>query len=256
MRAQDPVCGMWVEPGNSTATSFHAGQPYYFCADGCRRLFDSAPECYLPEPASSAPPGASEGEPSDTGPGDSPTEQPCPRCGRRAVAIAAEKPLIGRLTLDEFEVIVRGEWCWRLGKDACGREHPRELIRGLITFALSPTSPLRADVVGVLLHSEIVRLQTAGLDRLQVERELYSLSKAIWRGLGIARVPVDEATGLMQAIDAELLGTRETRDPSSAKTQRTEPPVGLSHALNRSAPAAPRPSIRPDAYDERLEEPR
>jgi P-type Cu+ transporter len=45
--AQDPVCGMAVDPAKAKATAEHAGQKYYFCCTGCAQKFRSNPEQYL-----------------------------------------------------------------------------------------------------------------------------------------------------------------------------------------------------------------
>ena len=44
--ALDPVCGMMVEIATARHTSEYAGQTYYFCAAGCKRSFDRAPDKY------------------------------------------------------------------------------------------------------------------------------------------------------------------------------------------------------------------
>jgi|GEM_PF-584498 YHS domain-containing protein len=45
--AIDPVCGMKVKPEKAAATRMHEGQTYYFCAPGCREVFDTDPKKYL-----------------------------------------------------------------------------------------------------------------------------------------------------------------------------------------------------------------
>src|SRR5258707_14588761 len=44
---RDPVCGMTVEPDKAAAKVEHGGQTYYFCAPGCAKRFQQAPEKYL-----------------------------------------------------------------------------------------------------------------------------------------------------------------------------------------------------------------
>ena len=46
-RAIDPVCHMTVEPGKTKLVSVYNGHSYWFCAEGCRRAFEDAPEKYL-----------------------------------------------------------------------------------------------------------------------------------------------------------------------------------------------------------------
>ena len=45
--ALDPVCGMTVDVAKTKLTSDYKGKTIYFCAPGCKRAFDKAPERYL-----------------------------------------------------------------------------------------------------------------------------------------------------------------------------------------------------------------
>ena len=45
--AKDPVCGMQVDEKKAAATANYQGQPYYFCAEACRRAFEKDPDKYL-----------------------------------------------------------------------------------------------------------------------------------------------------------------------------------------------------------------
>ena len=48
--AIDPVCKMDVDEGNPPGgKTEHQGQTYYFCAPGCKRVFERDPEKYLKE---------------------------------------------------------------------------------------------------------------------------------------------------------------------------------------------------------------
>jgi membrane fusion protein, copper/silver efflux system len=61
----DPVCGMDVDAKKAAAsgkTATHAGQPYYFCSDECKKKFEAEPGKYIagghshaPAPPASAP---------------------------------------------------------------------------------------------------------------------------------------------------------------------------------------------------------
>lgn len=42
--AQDPVCGMAVDPGSAAAESDYAGKRFYFCSAGCRDRFQEYPD--------------------------------------------------------------------------------------------------------------------------------------------------------------------------------------------------------------------
>lgn len=43
----DPVCKMKVNPKDAKWTSKYDGKKYYFCAPGCRFMFEKDPEKYL-----------------------------------------------------------------------------------------------------------------------------------------------------------------------------------------------------------------
>ncbi|KUG20626.1 MAG: YHS domain-containing protein [Methanomicrobiaceae archaeon] len=45
--AIDPVCRMTVDEETAKYTSTYEGKTYYFCAPGCKKLFDRDPEAYL-----------------------------------------------------------------------------------------------------------------------------------------------------------------------------------------------------------------
>jgi YHS domain-containing protein len=45
--AIDPVCKMTVDEKTAKIKSEYKGKTYYFCAPGCKKSFESAPEKYL-----------------------------------------------------------------------------------------------------------------------------------------------------------------------------------------------------------------
>ena len=45
--AIDPICGMDVEEKTAKFTSEYKGAKYYFCAPGCKHLFDKEPEKHI-----------------------------------------------------------------------------------------------------------------------------------------------------------------------------------------------------------------
>jgi YHS domain-containing protein len=45
--AIDPICKMDVDPASAQWKSDYKGQTYYFCAPGCKRMFDQNPEKYV-----------------------------------------------------------------------------------------------------------------------------------------------------------------------------------------------------------------
>ena len=53
--AQDPVCGMAVDPATAKHTAEHAGTTFYFCCNGCREKFVADPARYVAPKSQSAP---------------------------------------------------------------------------------------------------------------------------------------------------------------------------------------------------------
>ena len=43
----DPVCKMEIDPATAEWKTEYQGKTYYFCAPGCKRSFEKAPEKYL-----------------------------------------------------------------------------------------------------------------------------------------------------------------------------------------------------------------
>ena len=132
--------------------------------------------------------------------------KPCPYCGEEAQAVPVEA-VIGSLSLNEFEAMVRSEWRHRLGRRAYRRHHPRELIRALLIYALEPWSAALDSALEQLLTEEVARLRAAGLTRPQIQRELFHLSHVIWNVLNESGIPLGEATKLMATMDGRLLAT-------------------------------------------------
>ena len=44
---RDPVCDREVSENDAAATSYYAGDRYYFCSDDCKQRFDRDPERYV-----------------------------------------------------------------------------------------------------------------------------------------------------------------------------------------------------------------
>ena len=45
--AKDPICGMSVDEKTAQHKSEYERQTYYFCAPGCKRMFDAKPEQFI-----------------------------------------------------------------------------------------------------------------------------------------------------------------------------------------------------------------
>jgi YHS domain-containing protein len=48
---KDPVCHMMVDESTAKWKTEYENRTYYFCAPGCRYLFEKEPEKYLNSPA-------------------------------------------------------------------------------------------------------------------------------------------------------------------------------------------------------------
>ena len=46
-QAIDPVCGMAVDTATAKFTTQYQGETVYFCAPGCKKAFEQAPEQYV-----------------------------------------------------------------------------------------------------------------------------------------------------------------------------------------------------------------
>ncbi len=44
---KDPVCNMDVDENNARYVSEYKGKKYYFCAPGCKAMFDRDPERFI-----------------------------------------------------------------------------------------------------------------------------------------------------------------------------------------------------------------
>jgi YHS domain-containing protein len=47
--AKDPVCGMEVDESRAEHKTEYMGKTYYFCAPGCKAMFEKEPEKYTKE---------------------------------------------------------------------------------------------------------------------------------------------------------------------------------------------------------------
>lgn len=45
--ARDPICHMMVDPSKARASSKYEDVTYYFCAPGCKMLFEEDPAKYI-----------------------------------------------------------------------------------------------------------------------------------------------------------------------------------------------------------------
>ncbi|MEK9137869.1 MAG: YHS domain-containing protein [Bacteroidota bacterium] len=44
---KDPVCGMQIDVALVAGKSVYKGRAFYFCASGCKKMFDAAPDKYI-----------------------------------------------------------------------------------------------------------------------------------------------------------------------------------------------------------------
>ena len=43
----DPVCGMQIDSSQAAAQAMHDGKAYFFCSEGCRKIFLENPDQYV-----------------------------------------------------------------------------------------------------------------------------------------------------------------------------------------------------------------
>lgn len=111
---------------------------------------------------------------------DARPETRCPRCGTETGIRREGQPVLpGGLRLHEFEVLVRNEWRRRLGPEAYGRTHARQLVARLTRSAAQ--GPDCEDTLE--LDDEVMRLiaeiRAAGKGRAAIQREVVDLLWAI-----------------------------------------------------------------------------
>lgn len=202
----DPVCGMMIDASDAPARASHEGVRYHFCSSACRDRFARDPLRYLGVGAESAAPGPSIGGSADDGSGNDP--RVCPECGT-TVEPFGDRPFVGDLTMPEYATMVRHLWRHRLGRRAYGREHSARLIRALALHAVKPESPVASIAVEDELTREVARLRTDGLNRAQVQRELYHLFRAASEVLVRAGLPVRDTAAMIELLDNRLVSLRE-----------------------------------------------
>lgn len=129
----------------------------------------------------------------------------CPYCGTDTGIGRRDPGVLGRISLDEFETLVRNEWRRRLGKGAYVRRHRRLLVRGLLEFAIRPADPVRECVADRLLAAEVERMRAHGLGPRDVQVEFLRLSQATWDVLSTAGLELDRAVTLMARLDRKVL---------------------------------------------------
>lgn len=203
----DPVCGMTVNVDDAAARASHEGMRYHFCSPGCRDRFVRDPVRYLGDGADSASGRHLSGETAAHDP------RACPECGT-TVESAGEARALGSLTMSEYATMVRHLWRHRLGRRAYEREHSARLIRALALHALKPESPVASIAVEEELSREVARLRAEGLNRAQVQRELYHLSRAASEVLVRAGLPARQTAAMIELLDRRLVSLLEWKTDS------------------------------------------
>ena len=212
-QVRDPVCGMVVDPESAPARMTHADERYHFCATACRDRFARDPARYLgegAEPVTMAE--VLEGAMSEESHNGTAAARPCPECGTPVQRPKGEE-IVGRLTMAEYATVVRQRWRRRIGRRGYAREHSVRLIRTLALHALKPESPVVAISVEEELSLEVARLRADGLNRAQVQREFYHLSRAAAEVLLGAGLSTYQTAAMIETIDAKLVGLLEWQRP-------------------------------------------
>lgn len=225
MRVQDPVCGMRFEAARAAARLEWDGITYHFCSTRCLARFEIEPSRFLgSEPALS--PGKEAAAPVDSPLSARVQEgRRCPYCGEKTAVAAGPGPNVGRLELSELEVIVRGEWRRRLGRDAYTRRHSLELVRALLAHALQPENAEASTAADHAIEQTLARLRKQRLSRHALWQEMTELSRAAWDVLSHSRASLETIVGLMQRIDGKLMGAlqSELQRPLGLEPRRRRP---------------------------------
>lgn len=210
--ALDPVCGMTVEIATAAVRTTREGVRYHFCATACHDRFMANPLRYLGEGMETPP------EPVDGESAEAPVRiRECPGCAAPVRAVETEAAIMGRLTMTEYATLVRQNWRRRLGRRAYDRHHSSRLIRALALHAMRPESPVSSMALEEELSLEVARLRAEGLNRPQVQRELYHLSRAAVDVLMRAGLPVRQKAAMTETMDRRLLALLEWPNNRVAK---------------------------------------
>lgn len=103
----------------------------------------------------------------------------CPECRTETGIDRGSGTGLGALSLDEVEILVRGEWRWRLGRRSYHRPHPVALIRALAAGIVYPESPIVIAQLETALWGEVAPVRAEGRGRREVRREMEELLRAL-----------------------------------------------------------------------------
>lgn len=131
----------------------------------------------------------------------------CPFCETETGIARDPEGRLGRLSPTELETLVRNEWRRRLGPGAYRRGHPGALVRALAAHALAPADADLDEAVDDALWREVAMLESWGLGRRAMWRELLSLSQALWDVLCRTDLEFERSRTLMERMDRKIHDT-------------------------------------------------
>lgn len=131
-----------------------------------------------------------------------PPETRCPYCGSETTMARTLDPLLGgHLSLEEFEVLVRGEWRRVLGRAAYDRVHEARLARSLVALAAEPDSEAAHASLRAGLDQVVADLASTGAGRDAVRGEIHALFLAMYNVLTRAGASTERSAALRVASE-------------------------------------------------------
>lgn len=237
MTMRDPVCGMIIDERDAAGTATFGAVTYHFCTASCLDAFNRDPGRFS-QPLSvetSRPPAPA----ADVAVHRPPGTTRCPYCGGDARGALEARPVVGRLSREEFETLVRGEWRRRVGGSAYAREHSRDLVRALFLYALAPDEPAYVQAVERLLAEREPSVEETAADAPAARDDGLPLSAAFWDVLSNSGLPLDQAARLMEIVDRRLQwhspGPQGWTRTSAAAGQMPQQPRGAARLATATA---------------------
>lgn len=104
----------------------------------------------------------------------------CPHCGSETgIQRGAPAALPVKLTLSEFETLVRNEWRRRLGPEAYDRSHSGQIIRDLTTLLQETGDELTLEQIEEGIERVLLDLRVEGKGRRALLHEVAKLRHAV-----------------------------------------------------------------------------
>lgn len=138
-----------------------------------------------------------------------PVEARCPYCGSSTPIPRAPDPRLGDyLSIEEFELLVRGDWRRILGRDAYDRAHEARIVGTFVALVAVPDADAAQADLRAEVDQLIADLASTGAGREAVRTEVQALFHAMDNVLSRVGAPPRLSAGLRtsatQAIEEAL----------------------------------------------------